>query len=480
MGRRGDQTPTYHFCAPYKRTEGAYAKEIADAYGLPPHPWQQQALNDWLALDEDGRLLNSLCLLPVPRQNGKTGVSDPRCSWGLISRGEIILYTAQEWQTARKAFDALRDKFGQSRDDPLAVYPELNAMVDHYTTSANQMVLQLNNGGKIEFRTRGRGDASGRGSTCDLLIIDEAQEYTEAQDSALSSLVSAAPHGSPQTIMMGTVPDPANPKGTPFRRARDSMHKSPDVGECISEWAVDEVPDPKDRDFWYRTNPSLGYQLILKAFLKDSKTMLPANFAREHLGYWPPQAGKEEPVINPGKWEECAVEQAPSGGADAFGVKFSQNGVNVAVASAIKVDDSVYVELIAQRPVSNGLEWLLKGMASTQNAVWAVDGKAGAHALCERARKSEDINDANFVEIKPGDAIASASTFLNAVNEQHIMWLKTIGEVLQQSVKTSIRRKIGTSGGWGFGGDNPTPTEACALAAWAAFNIKTTKTEVFF
>ena len=205
----GNQVPTYSWCASYDRTEGKLASALADSYGLSPHPWQRTILNDWLALDDEGKLLNSLCVLPVSRQNGKTGVCDPRETWGLVHRGEYILHTAQEYQTAKKAFDRLREKFGACRNDPRARYPELNRMVKRYTTSANQMVLDLTNGAHIEFRTRGSNSDMGRGGTFDLVVVDEAQSYTEAQDAALSPLNSAAPHGSPQTILMGTVPDPA-------------------------------------------------------------------------------------------------------------------------------------------------------------------------------------------------------------------------------------------------------------------------------
>ena len=100
-----NQTPTYSWCDSYARTEGTLAAKMADVYGLHPHPWQRAVLEDWLAIDDDGKLLNSLCVLPVPRQNGKTGVSDPRETWGLVRRGEWILHTAQEYQTAQKAFD---------------------------------------------------------------------------------------------------------------------------------------------------------------------------------------------------------------------------------------------------------------------------------------------------------------------------------------------------------------------------------------
>ena len=248
MPRHGNQEPTHRRAAEYELTEGKFAVQMANKYGMRPHPWQQLVLDDWLAV-KDGRLVHSLCLLPVPRQNGKTGVCDPRETWGLVWRGEQILHTAQEFQTAQKAFNRLRKKFGMCKNDPLADFPELNALVDRYTTSANQMVLDLKNGGHIEFRTRGNGSDMGRGGTFDLVVIDEAQSYTNEQDASLSPLNSAAPSGSPQTILMGTVPDPTKPfKGEKFASLREGMLTEPFEGGCIHEWSTDEIGDVFDKN----------------------------------------------------------------------------------------------------------------------------------------------------------------------------------------------------------------------------------------
>lgn len=116
MNRFGSQEPTYRWSTEYQKTEGIYASKLAEAYGLPPHEWQQNVLNDWLAVDDEGKLINNYCILEVPRQNGKTGVSDPRETWGLVKRAEQILHTAQEYQTAKKAFDRLRKKFGTHKE----------------------------------------------------------------------------------------------------------------------------------------------------------------------------------------------------------------------------------------------------------------------------------------------------------------------------------------------------------------------------
>ena len=113
--RIGRQTPIFHRAEPWQKTEGKYATELATAYALKPHPWQALVLDDWLAVDDKGVLIHHICYLMVPRQNGKTGDSEPRETWGLVKRAERILHTAQEFQTAKIAFDRLRKKFGDRR-----------------------------------------------------------------------------------------------------------------------------------------------------------------------------------------------------------------------------------------------------------------------------------------------------------------------------------------------------------------------------
>lgn len=468
---KGKQEPTYRWCAPYSRTEGKFAAAMADAYGLPPHPWQRAILDDWLALDEDGRLLNKLCVVPVPRQNGKTGVCDPRETWGLVHRSEHILHTAQEYQTAKKAFDRLREKFGACRNDPRARYPELNRLVKRYTTSANQMVLDLTNGAHIEFRTRGSNADMGRGGTFDLVVIDEAQSYTEAQDAALSPLNSAAPHGSPQTILMGTVPDPcAVYKGEVFAGIRNILRTSPYSGACMHEWAAPEVGDPLDTDRWYEFNPSLGYQLLEDGLMKDARTMRPETFAREHLGWWSPTAGLPDFAIPASKFESLAVDNPPTEGRAAYGVKFSADGSEVSLAAARLHDGKAYVEQIAREPMAAGTSWLANWIAErkSQGCCCVIDGKAGAQALVDKLG-TMPVN--YIVTPSAAQVVAACSALVDSVNEGKLEWFRPQAD-LKDSAVTSTRRRIGSAGGWGFGGENPVPIEAASLALWGVLNSK--------
>lgn len=463
--RRANQYPTYRWCADYDRTHGPVAVKLATAYGMTPHEWQCLVLDDWLALDDGGKLLNSLCVLEVPRQNGKTGVSDPRETYGLVVRGEWILHTAQEYQTAKKAFDRLREKFGTRKNDPYAKFPELNALVKNYTTSANQMVLDLTNGGHIEFRTRGSSGDAGRGGTFDLIVIDEAQSYDEKQDAALSPLNSAAPHGSPQTIMMGTVPDPTNAyKGVVFARQRRSLHESPEPGFCIHEWAVDEIGDVSDESRWFVANPSLGKQLLVSALRKDAKSMAPDTFAREHLGWWPNDTGVAS-VIEREQWDACKTDEPPTDGLMCVGVKFSPDGARYALAVCLKPSDAApYVEVVRAGDTSHGTQaiaqWLLQ--RRDRIASVAIDGKRGERTV-------QRLNDEKFpkaaVKVPGANDVAKACSMLvDAVQDGSVTHYGQPD--LDDSATTCAKRAIGKDG-FGFEdtetGD-ATLIEACALA----------------
>ena len=474
---RGRQDPTFRWCEPYQSTQGPLACSLADAYGMPPHPWQRAVLNDWLSLKDDGTLLNSLCLLPVPRQNGKTGVCDPRETLGLIVRGEWILHTAQEYQTSKKAFDRLREKFGNRKNDPHAKFPELNALVKNYTTSANQMVLDLTTGGHIEFRTRGASSDVARGGTFDLVVIDEAQSYTDVQDAAIGPLNSAAPHGSPQTILMGTVPGPEFAyKGEVFTRLRNQAHTSMPPETCISEWGAPEVGDVTDVARWYEYNPSLGYQLLESALRKDAMSMSPDAFAREHLGWWP-EVGTVDSVIKPEEWRAC-TGPAPDPSDDevvCFAVKFSPDGATGAIAAcSLPAEGMPYVEGVEQQPMTVGIGWFCDWLMSRQGraALVVVDGVGNGEALTERL-KAEGMRRRRVVQPSAADMVTACSELLSAVRER--TFAHGDQPKLAESATKTSRRQIGRRGGWGFESTehgDATLVEAAALARWGVKRAK--------
>lgn len=471
MNRVGNQNPTFRHVSEYDKTEGGFASDLSASYALTPHPWQKLVLDDWLAVDKAGKLVHSFCVLEVPRQNGKTGVSDPRETWGLVKRAEQILHTAQEFQTAKKAFDRLRKKFGTKKNDPYAEYPELNALVDHYTVSSGQMVLDLTNGGHIEFRTRGNNSDMGRGGTFDLVVIDEAQAYTEEQDASLSPLNSAAPSGSPQTILMGTPPSGQAGKGVVFTRAIEGIKENPNAGDCLHLWHCEDVGDVLNRDRWYQANPSLGFQLLEEAIEKDATKMAPDVFAREHLGFLAKKRELMNYAINHKKWAECASDAPKPEGKTAYGVKFSADGAVVSLCGAV-IDESgmVRISLIDMKNTGQGTQWLADWLNERYKKASCVviDGRNGVDVLIDKI-KDVWIQKHSVIKASMKDVVAAVGMLTDAINEDKLTWYSK-QDVLNDSAVTSTKRSIG--GGWGFGGENSTPIEACSLALWGAKTSK--------
>lgn len=463
------QEPTYRHCTPYDATEGGYAADVSDAYGYALHPWQRMVLDDWCAVDADGRWLNDTCLLMVNRQNGKTLCSDPRESWGLM-RGEAILHTAQEFQTAKKAFDRLRAKFGERVNDRFAPYPELNKMVSKYTVASNQMILDLKNGGHIEFRTRGSNSDMGRGGTFDTCIHDEAQCFTDAQEAALGPLNSAPPTGCSQTIYMGTVPDPQQPhKGETFTRIRNHIRDHGGDGVCLHEWSVDELGDVSDINRWYEVNPSLGKQLLERALARDMRNSSPETFAREHLGWWP-RYERVGAVISRAEWDRCKTSRAPNG-TPCYAVKFSSDGSEVALAAAMRSDDAPpHVEIVRVEGIGGGISWLVDWLADRWRGSCgiAVDGQSNTLELTEALKKRRVPK--RYVTVPKSTEMGGAcAAFANAVAECNVTHFGQ--DTLTAAATKCAKRRIGSRGAWGFASaddGDATVLEAAALAFWVA------------
>lgn len=463
--RAGCQEPTWRLAPECAWSEGDLACELSESYGMVPLEWERGVLRDWLARGEDGRLACITAGLMVPRQNGKNALLELREFYGIAVIGESILHTTHEYQSASKAFARLRWRFGERRGDPHAPYPELNDLVRRYTLSAGQMILELTNGGMIEFRTRTAD--GGRGGTFDVLILDEAQALTDVQDQALSPVNSSGPLRDPQTIYAGTPPK-RDSAAQVFSRVHDVARYDRPSDECWADWSIDHVPALDDVDAWYRHNPSLGLVLDERKLRDDARKMLPEAFAVEHLGYWPAEA--QAAPVSDQLWR-ARLAAGPSDGRFCYAVKFSADRRSIALAGAVRPDDGpVHVELIRVMSWDGAVDELARYLDERRSraAVVVLDGITGAPTL------EAWLLDAGFPRkrvVRPtGRQVAEAtSRFYEAVKSGRMT--HGPGEPLAVSATGSIRRVIGKDGAWAFGSTpqvDSTPVEAAVWAWWGA------------
>ena len=440
------------------KSDGMDATRLLRIGNLILDPWQSDVLDDWMAVTPSGKWACKTCGGSVPRQNGKTGLVAGRSEAGMIMYNETVLYTAHLQKTATETFEEMASFFDT---------PKLRKYVKDIKTALGREQIILKSGAKVKFLARTRN--GGRGQHGDLLIFDEAQELDDDAQASFIPAISASLN--PQTIYVGTPPDP-NITGDAFRRIRDKAIAKETKTTSWFEFSVSEVGDVRNIERWAATNPALGRRILLSTIESEYEQMDADTFARERLGWWTPVAvEKKELVINENVWDACASDEGKPDGKTAYGVKFSPDGTEVCLCGAvIDADGRARISLIDRRPTGMGTQWLADWLNERYDKASCVviDGRNGVDVLCD---KISTIWKAKNAVIKPTakDVIASTSLIVDCLNEKTLTWYSK-QVVLRDSAVTSTKRAIG--GGFGFGGENSTPIEACALALWGAKTCK--------
>ena len=227
----------------------------------------------------------------------------------------------------------------------------------------------------------------------------------------------------------------------------------------------------KDPARWAETNPALGRRILLSTIEGEVEQMDPDTFARERLGWWSPILTKEDLAIPESIWDACASKEQKPEGKTAYGVKFSPDGSMVHLCGAvIPKEGAARISMIDSRPTGLGTQWLADWLSEryTKASCVVIDGRNGVDVLIDKISGTWKAK--NSV-IRPGvkDVLAAVSGLTNALGERTVTWFSE-QEELRRSAVTSTKRPIG--GGWGFGGDDSGPIEACALALWGARTSK--------
>ena len=170
-------------------------------------------------------------------------------------------------------------------------------------------------------------------------------------------------------------------------------------------------------------------------------------------------------------WDACKSSEQKPEGKTAYGVKFSPDGSSVCLCGAVIPEvGAARISLIEYKSTANGTQWLadwLRQRYSKASCV-VIDGRNGVDVLVD---KIADVWKMKGAIIRPSvkDVIASVGLLTDALNEKTVTWYDK-QEALRESAVTATKRPI--SGGWGFGGDNSLPIEACALALYGAKTSK--------
>lgn len=462
---RGSQEPRIKVEPPRFSTDGEDAALLMDEYGYKLDEWQQDILNCWLGKSEDNHYNVTSAGLSIPRQNGKNVCLEAREFFGLVINGEKILHTAHQVRTSKKSFRRLAAMFTDKR------HPEVTDIVKNIRYTNGEECIELDNGGCIEFSARSRQAARGFDGIS-LVVYDEAQELTDDQVEAIMATLSASATGTRQLIYTGTPPYPGCP-GEVFKRRRSVCLNDPSKRDCWHEWSVfaESIEDINvaDPSLWYMCNPALGIRLSEEFTAEEQKTMSIDGFARERLGWWSPTLEQNtDYAISEELWDACKSDKPKPEGRTAYGVKFTADGSEVCLCGAVITNEGVgRITLIDRKPTGLGTQWLADWLNAryTKACCVVIDGRNGVDVLIEKISPVWKVK-GSVIRPSARDVIAAVSLIMDSMNEKTLTWYSEQDE-LRESAITSTKRSI-RSGGWGFGGDNSAPIEACALAYFGA------------
>ena len=464
----GAREPRYKIEPQRITSDGPDAGALMAAYASPLDPWQQDILDCWLGRDALGKYTVSSAGLSVPRQNGKNVCLEALELYLMAALGVRVLHTAHQVRTSKKSFKRLAQIFTDKR------HPELCNSVRDIRYTNGEEAITLDNGGSIEFLARSRQAARGFDAIA-VIVFDEAQELTDDQLDSVMATLAASPSDTRIMIYTGTPPYPGCP-GTVFRRRRQAVLDAPGKHDAWHEWSIEgaNVEDiPADAPaLWYKTNPAMGRRLTEAFTMEELRSQTRDGFCRERLGWWSPVLTEATDMAIPEAiWDACKSNQIRPEGRVAYGVQFSPDGTEVALCGAVLPEAGpARISMIERKPTAQGTRWLAEWLTSRYKigCCVVIDGRNGVELLIDRISEVWKAP-GSVVRPKAGDVIAAATALVDALNEKNVTWYAE-QEALRDSAVSSVKRPI--SGGWGFGGDDPCPIAACALALWG---VKTCK-----
>ena len=434
---------------------GLEAAELAESVGLVLDSWQQFALVQACAERVDQKWAAFEVGLVVPRQNGKGAVIEARELAGLFLFGEqLIIHTAHEYKTAAEAFLRVSQLIENS--------DSLRPLVKSIRTSHGEEGIELRSGARLRFLARSKG--SGRGFSCDCLILDEALFLGAEAMRATIPTMSARTHvtdGGPQVFYTSSPGYPV-PEADHLRNVRERALAGGQKRLCYMEWsAPDEARStPQDPEWWYLSNPALGIRIEadfvegeFEAFGAD-----PEGFAVERLGIWPDPAGADGLGEFRRRWISDGTADHEIVGVPTFAVEVAWDRSAAAIGvCGVCVDGVAQVEVAEYRA---GTQWVAGRVAELagkwrRSKIWLDPGGPAGSLLPDLVNVPLEL----MTTRQAGQAHAYMIDGIVAGTIRH-----RPDEPLDLAVAGSKRRPLGDAFAW----DRKAAVDMCPLTAVTA------------
>jgi hypothetical protein len=214
-------------------------------------------------------------------------------------------------------------------------------------TAHGEEGFELKNGSRLRFVARSSG--SGRGFTCDCLILDEAFNLSDNAMAALLPTLQARPN--PQIWYTSS----AGMQSSETLRKVRTRGRRGDPRLRYFEWSCPEDADLDSPEAWAQANPALGYRLRMDGIASLRAAMNDDTFGREILGIW--DEDNVQTMIDLRLWAELADPQSRPGNSLTFAVDVKPDRTAAAIASAGKrADGRLHTKIVDHR---EGVDWLV-------------------------------------------------------------------------------------------------------------------------
>ena len=348
-----------------RETLGRLATKYGKALGYPLMPWQQYVFDVALEIDpKTKRFAYQFITITVPRQCGKTTLLEVLVLLRGLGHGyrQKMVYGAQDRNMARrKLFDDWR---------PVLEDSPFNPHIKFRATNGSEQ-LQLKGGSTMDLTASLK--SSGQGMTADLVIIDEAFDFTDNRmDTNFMPTLRTRrnpPPGwdgvwyGPQMWIVSTAGTPESSKWllSKVEKGRVLVEDQVRSGTCYFEWSAEDDDPADDPATWRKCTPALGYTINEEAIRSELNNTDLSSFARFGLNRWVESV--VDPVFSLERWDALLNDSpAEQNGSWAIGFDVSEDRTFGSIAAAsMRADGKFLVEVIERRA---GTGWMAEFIAN--------------------------------------------------------------------------------------------------------------------
>jgi hypothetical protein len=406
----------------------------------------------------------------------------------LFELGErLLIHTAHEFKTSAEHFNRLESVVRDCPELHARVKRSPNGRIIGYRYSHGEESIELQDGGRIEFKTRTKSGMRGFAGV-DFLGLDEAMIISEAAHSSSMPTIRASksPRG-PQLWYCGSAVDQESmDNGVVWTRVRERGIQGDDLSLAYFEWSVDvEHPDDvtdemmSDPAVWRSVNFAIVRGRVTEEHMDwERRAMSARGFAVELLGAgdYPPTDGAADQLVTVEEW--LGLEDPGSVLVDPICLAFDVSpDRNVAiVAAGLNEQGKLHCELVA---AGAGTGWvqgrLVELYAKHEVEEIVCDGYGPSAAI---ARKVDDAG----ITVKRLDSQQygiACGMFVDAVGESALVHLGQ--EELTAAIRGAKARPLVDRWAWSRtkSSVNIAPLVAATLAHWSAVECAVGESAIF-